>query len=58
MVVGGIGMGALNKLMAAGLRVYASRYPTVAETVSAFKAGTLQAMQPDMACAHHQHGGQ
>jgi len=57
MVVGGIGMGALNKLMAAGIRVYVSEYSTVAETVSALKAGTLRMMQPDMACAHHRHGG-
>jgi predicted Fe-Mo cluster-binding NifX family protein len=57
MVVGGIGMGALNKLIAAGLRVYVSEYPTIAETMSAFKAGTLRTMQPDMACAQHRHGG-
>jgi len=57
MVVGGIGMGALNKLIAAGLRVYVSEHPTVAETVGAFKAGTLRTMQPDMACAQHRHGG-
>jgi predicted Fe-Mo cluster-binding NifX family protein len=56
MVVGGIGMGALNKLSAAGIRVYVSEHPTVAETVAAFKAGTLKLMLPHMACARHGQG--
>jgi predicted Fe-Mo cluster-binding NifX family protein len=57
MVVGGIGMGALVKLNAAGITVYRAEHETVAETVDAFKAGTLQPMQPGMACAQHgQHG--
>ena len=56
MVVGGIGMGALNKLNAANIKVYVSDLSTVAETVDAFKAGTLRLMQPSMACAHHGHG--
>ena len=55
MVVGGIGMGALNKLNAAKVGVYFSEYATIAETVAAFKAGTLQLMQPNMACAGHGH---
>jgi predicted Fe-Mo cluster-binding NifX family protein len=56
MVVGGIGMGALSKLNAAGIQVYLSSKPTVAETVDALKAGALQPMQPGMACAQHGHG--
>jgi len=56
MVVGGIGMGALAKLGAAGIRVFRSEHATVDETVAAFRAGSLQAMSPDMACAHHGHG--
>jgi predicted Fe-Mo cluster-binding NifX family protein len=56
MVVGGIGVGALNKLNAANIRVYLSEHATVAETVAAFKAGTLKLMQPGMACAHHGQG--
>jgi predicted Fe-Mo cluster-binding NifX family protein len=56
MVVGGIGMGALNKLNAANIQVYISELATVAETVAAFKAGTLRLMQPNMACAHHGQG--
>jgi predicted Fe-Mo cluster-binding NifX family protein len=55
MVVGGIGMGALMKLNAANVRVYLSRHATVAETVDAFKAGTLEPMRPNMACASHGH---
>jgi predicted Fe-Mo cluster-binding NifX family protein len=58
MVVGGIGRGALNKLVAAGVRVYFTECPTVAEVMNAFLAGTLRSMHPDMACAHHEHGGQ
>lgn len=57
MVVGGMGMGALNKLAAAGIQIYLAEHPTVAETVDAFKAGTLRPMQPGMACGGrgHQH---
>jgi predicted Fe-Mo cluster-binding NifX family protein len=55
MVVGGIGMGALNKLRATGIQVFRSTHPTVAETLAAFKAGTLKPMQPGMACAGHGH---
>ena len=56
MVVGGIGMGALNKLNAANVRVYISEHATVREVVAAFKTGSLRLMQPNMACAHHGHG--
>ncbi len=55
MVVGGIGMGALNKLRAAGIQVYVSSHATVAQTVDAFKAGALKLMLPNMACAGHGH---
>ena len=56
MVVGGIGMGALNRLAAANIEVYLAQHPTVAETLAAMKAGTLEKVRPDMACAHHGHG--
>ena len=56
MLVGGIGMGALYKLNAAGIQVYLSKLATVAETVEALKAGTLKPMQPGMACQGHGHG--
>jgi len=56
MVVGGIGMGALNKLGAAKIAVYLSQHATVDQVLAAFKAGSLQRMQPGMACAGHGHG--
>ncbi len=54
--VGGIGMGALGKLLAAGMRVFITRERTVEETVSALKAGTLEEATPACACSHHGHG--
>lgn len=53
MVVGGIGMGALNKLNAANIDVYLAEHATVGEIVAAFKAGTLKRLGPAMACSHH-----
>jgi predicted Fe-Mo cluster-binding NifX family protein len=55
-VVGGIGMGALSKLMAANIQVYRAEQATVGEVVAAFKAGVLRLMHPGQACAHHGHG--
>jgi predicted Fe-Mo cluster-binding NifX family protein len=52
-VVGGIGMGALNKLRTAKVQVLLSMFRTVQETVDAFKAGSLQPVGSDMACAAH-----
>jgi predicted Fe-Mo cluster-binding NifX family protein len=52
-VVGGIGMGALNKLAAAGIDVFLARPGTVTATMDAFKAGTLRKATPQSACAHH-----
>lgn len=57
MVVGGIGMGALYKLRAAGIQVLVSTLPTVRETLAAFKAGSLRPVGDDMACAGHAAGG-
>jgi len=59
-VVGGIGMGALNKLMMAGVQVYRAEHPTVELTLAAFNAGQLPVMAPGSACGqhgpHHRHG--
>jgi predicted Fe-Mo cluster-binding NifX family protein len=55
LVVGGIGMGALNKVRAAKMSVYLAKHATVADTLAAFKAGTLVEMQPGMACSGHDH---
>ena len=58
-IVGGIGMGALMKLQAAGITVYRAVHPTVAETIAAFRDGSLQPVGQNEACAahhgHHQH---
>jgi predicted Fe-Mo cluster-binding NifX family protein len=56
MVVGGIGAGALNRLLAGGIKVFLSEHGTVEETMKAFKAGTLRPVTPDIACAHHATG--
>jgi len=58
-VVGGIGMGALNKLQAAGIRVYRATTGSVGEAVDAFVNGVLPEVTPATACAqhgHHDHG--
>lgn len=52
-VVGGIGMGALNQLQAASIRVYLSEAPTVEATLNQFKAGSLPEVTPATACRHH-----
>jgi predicted Fe-Mo cluster-binding NifX family protein len=54
-VVGGIGMGALQKLMAAGLSVYRAEHDVAERVLQAFRAGTLQRMKPGMACHGHGH---
>jgi predicted Fe-Mo cluster-binding NifX family protein len=56
-VVGGIGMGALNHLKMAGIEVYQAQHQTVALTLAAFKAGTLQPVNPAGACGGHHAGG-
>ena len=53
MVVGGIGMGALNKLTAAGICVYQAQHPTVDLAIEAIKAGRLPVMSPGAACGGH-----
>ena len=56
MVVGGIGVGALMKLRAAGITVYRAMHPTVGETLAAYTAGSLQPLGHDEACGgHHGH---
>ena len=52
-VVGDIRMGALNRLLTAGLQVYRSEHPTVTATLAAFKAGQLRTMTPNDACGQH-----
>ncbi len=57
MVVGGIGMGALMKLQAAGITVYQATRPTVGEAVTAFRSSALRPIDQDRACSGHQHHG-
>jgi predicted Fe-Mo cluster-binding NifX family protein len=56
MIVGGIGNGALGRLINAGIRVYMAEGATVADVMRAYRAGALRPMSPDMSCAHHGHG--
>ena len=56
-VVGGIGMGALSKLQAAGIRVFLCGEGTVSDAVDAYRAGALQEASPATACQHHGGGG-
>ena len=59
MAVGGIGAGAMHKLIASGIKVFLSEWSTVEETITAYKAGTLRPVTPETACGqHHGHGGQ
>lgn len=53
LVVGGIGMGALNKLQARGINVFLSDRPTVREAVDAHGEGRLRPVTPETACAQH-----
>src|SRR3989339_327987 len=50
-VVGGIGAGALNKLMAAKIKVYKTGYTTIRETVEAFKGNQLVEVNLNLACS-------
>ncbi len=52
-IVGGIGMGALMKLQAAGITVYRASHPTVVETIAAFTEGRLETVDQNGACASH-----
>jgi predicted Fe-Mo cluster-binding NifX family protein len=55
-VVGGIGMGALSRLQAAGIRVFLCGEGTVQDAVNAYRAGALREATPATACGHHGHG--
>lgn len=54
--VGGIGRGALQKLTAAGLRVFQAREGTVAENVALVTAGQLPELLPMHTCGGNGHG--
>jgi predicted Fe-Mo cluster-binding NifX family protein len=56
-VVGGIGAGALNRLNAEGIQVYAARAETISENVDLLKEGRLPVLTLQHSCAGHQTGG-
>jgi len=56
-VAGGIGMGAIRGLNAAGIKVYLNAGGTVESAVSAVKAGKLKEADCASACAHHGESG-
>ena len=55
-VVGGIGGGALAGLTRAGIRVFRSAAPTIAENLARLGQGTLTAWLPGESCGGHGHG--
>ena len=54
MVVGGIGAGAINKLNAMGVKVYAAAAPTVKENLELLTENRLQELSVYNACRAHQ----
>jgi predicted Fe-Mo cluster-binding NifX family protein len=56
-VVGGIGGGAINKLNAMGVRVFAAAAPTVQENLTLFAGNRLNELSLQHACQHHGPGG-
>jgi predicted Fe-Mo cluster-binding NifX family protein len=56
MVVGGIGSGAITKLNAMGVRVYASAAPTVKENLELLAQNRLEELSVLNACRAHQGG--
>lgn len=56
-VVGGIGGGALKKLITAGITVYRAVEGSVADNARLIRSGTLPLFDPGQTCGHH-HGVQ
>ncbi len=55
--VGGIGMGALQKLNAAGITVYRAVEGSVQENFELVQSGSLPVYTTEQTCAGHGHGG-
>lgn len=53
-VVGGIGMGALNRLVTAGFQVLRTQPATLETILAAFKAGQLQPVTVQQTCSSHE----
>ena len=56
MVVGGIGSGAITKLNAMGVKVYAAAAPTIKENLEFLIENRLHKLSPFDACRAHQGG--
>jgi ArsR family transcriptional regulator len=56
MVVGGIGSGAITKLNAMGVKVYAAAAPTVKENLELLSQNKLEELSVNNACRAHQGG--
>jgi ArsR family transcriptional regulator len=56
MVVGGIGAGAINKLNAMGVKVYAAAAPTIKENLELLSQDKLEELSVNNACRAHQGG--
>jgi predicted Fe-Mo cluster-binding NifX family protein len=55
-VVGGIGMGALNVLNQTGIKVFQAQAPTVRENIDLLKKSSLPEFTSQNTCAGHGHG--
>lgn len=55
--VGGIGMGALMKLQAQGVRVYRAVQGTVTDNIELLRKNMLPQFQPEHTCGGHSGGG-
>lgn len=56
-VVGGIGMGALNKLNQMGIKVYKAAAPTIKENIKMIKSQQLPEFTAQHCCPGHTHIG-
>ncbi|SLM31585.1 conserved hypothetical protein [Desulfamplus magnetovallimortis] len=56
-VVGGIGKGALNKLISSGLKVFRSAEGTVKTNLELFQQNKLKEFKPDQLCIAHSTSG-
>lgn len=55
LIVGGIGAGAISKLAAANIAVFAATCATVDEALSALERGELKRVDASQACTQHGH---
>ena len=56
-VVGGIGVGVINKLNMMGIKVYRASLDTVQKNIELLNSGALSEISVDDACGHHGGGG-